>query len=159
MAEINTCNNSKLGLMSHWQSAQRLPALSPSNKAQLVFWYSKSHLWNGFGTWMLKTNRAQKKNTLISLRTAKTEREAQEIRTEQGLGPKCCFKALFTRCWHDEISFWCLKKEKESKNVWDGVWSSLCQESWSLKPDFNPGLKIKMSSFVYTSVLCCSHKQ
>lgn len=54
---------------------------------------------------MLKTNRAQKRNTLISLRTARTEREAQEIRPEQKLVPKCCLKVVFTLCLPDEISF------------------------------------------------------
>lgn len=104
MAEINPWNNSKLGLMCHRQSAQRLPALCPSKSPELGF--GTVNVTSEVGLELnVGSKQGTEKNTSIFPGTARTERGAQEIGTEQRLHPKCSLKVLFTPCTHDEISF------------------------------------------------------
>lgn len=77
---------------------------------------------------MLKTNRAQQRNTLISLRTARIEREAQDIRTEQRLFLSAVLRSCLTRVCRMESHCDALINERKGK-MSEAVFGALCAKS------------------------------
>lgn len=77
---------------------------------------------------MLKTNRAQQRNTLMSLRTARIEREAQDIRTEQRLFLSAVLKSCLPHVCRMKSHFDALINERKGK-MSEVVFGALCAKS------------------------------